>query len=112
MAEGNALESRVAILSPSAVNDYSQIHSHTTWTWGQSQADRYSDLLDAEILQVAQDPEVGKPVEGLPTVRGRLIRWPKARHGHRIIYLETDYGIYVLRILHSAMNVSRHLEEE
>jgi plasmid stabilization system protein ParE len=40
------------------------------------------------------------------------VKWPKARHGHNILFRYTEEGIFVLRVLHSAMDIPSHLGEQ
>lgn len=60
---------------------------------------------------LAQEPHLGKAITGFPTLLGYFIKWKNARHGHHIIFRRADDGIQVVRILHSAMDTPRHLDE-
>lgn len=56
------------------------------------------------MLDIAQHPEKGRPVADRPGLRSYVLRWKRSKHGHRIVYEETPNGIFILRILHTAMN--------
>jgi len=51
----------------------------------------------------------GKRLEGNEDARAMYLKWPKAKHGHYIIYRPMNDGIFVLRILHGTMDIPRHL---
>ena len=61
------------------------------------------------MADLAADPETGRRVAGRPALRSYVARWKRAKHGHRIVYEETPTGIFVLRILHTAMNLLDHV---
>ncbi|MGO8671708.1 MAG: type II toxin-antitoxin system RelE/ParE family toxin [Capsulimonadaceae bacterium] len=101
--------SRLAILSPKAASDLAANHTYTTEQWDFEQAERYTEFLKTAIRQLAEMPDKGNPVAGMPEVFEHVVKWNRARHGHRIVYQEIAEGIYVLRILHTAMNWQNHL---
>jgi len=107
-----AIPKRIAILSPQAIQDYAQNHDYTSHAWGWPQAENYSDMLDAAIEKAAAEPNAGKRIAGFPLYRAQFVKWSKAKNGHYIIYRPTENGIYVLRILHSAMDIPKHLENK
>ncbi|CAN5588245.1 hypothetical protein BH11ARM2_BH11ARM2_04130 [soil metagenome] len=111
MDAGDDRANRLTVLSPLAVQDYAETHDHTAFAWGWSQAERYADMLDAAIREAAENPKAGKRIEDDSAYRVRYMKWPKAKYGHAIIYREIEGGVYVLRILHGAMNVSDYLKE-
>jgi len=110
--QGRTHNSRVARLSPRAEDDRLITYLNTEQRWGSLQADNYDDFLVDTIQQLADNPGVAPLVENLDNIRSRTARWKGARHGHRIFFRETDYGIYVLRILHSAMDWPEHIKIE
>jgi len=99
----------VVIYSPLAAQDYSDIHDYTAGAWGYDQAERYCDHLDKAASLAALNSHLGKPLQVTTEARARYVKWPKARYGHYIIYLPMIEGIYVLRILHAAMDPSNYL---
>jgi plasmid stabilization system protein ParE len=57
------------------------------------------------------DPKKGALVKQRDDYRSYVARFKPRRgaHGHRVLYRETDYGILVIRILHTAMNWTDYL---
>jgi plasmid stabilization system protein ParE len=102
-------EIRLAVLSPKAALDLSANHIYTTEQWDFEQAEKYTEFLKAAIRQLAERPDRGNPVAGRPGTFEHVVEWKRARHGHRIVYQQVPEGIYVLRILHTAMNWPQHL---
>jgi toxin ParE1/3/4 len=98
----------VVVYSPLAAEDFISNYDHTAAAWGLTQAERYSDLLENTVHEIARHPDKGKRIEGHPEARAVFVKWPKARHGHYIVYRPMLEGIYVLRILHSSMNTPSH----
>lgn len=109
MDQGSAKPHRLVLYSPLAASDFAENHNYTAHTWGLEQAERYSDFIEAAAFEAAANPHAGKRVEGHPVAYAVYVKWPKAKYGHYIIYRSTDDGIYVLRILHGAMNQPKHL---
>ncbi len=95
--------------SPLAADDFSAIHDYTAHHWGWDQAERYADFLEESVQVTALEPSYGRRIEGHPEARAAFVKWKGARYGHNIIYRETAQGIYVLRILHSAMDMPGRL---
>jgi plasmid stabilization system protein ParE len=104
-------QDRVAY-SPLAADDFSATHDHTAHQWGWDQAERYADFLEEAVLEIARDPQNGKLIDGHAAARAVFVKWPAAKYGHYIIYRETVDGIYILRILHSAMDIPGHIREQ
>ena len=95
-----------------AAIDFAANHDATAHMWGVEQAERYSDFLQESADFIALNPNVGRKVVGHPTAEALLVRWPKARYGHYIVYRRLPSGIHIMRILHSAMDVGSHLLED
>ena len=106
MAQGPSRDRphRLVILSPAAEEDRFKVHLDTDRRWGSEQAENYDNLLAEAMEQLADQPAIVPLIENLSGVRKYLVRWKNARDGHYIFFQEIDSGIYVLRILHSAMN--------
>src|SRR5437016_1722456 len=90
--------------------DFVQIYEHTARKWGSSQAERYA-LLIVETAQWAAEGKIRtREVDGHPTFEAALVKWRKAKFGHLIVFRRTDEGIYVLRIMHEAMDIPTRLK--
>lgn len=99
---------RLVRYSAEADLDLAEIHTHTATIWGIGQADRYIRFLLDRAQSVADGEVDGRTIEGRP---GRFLitaTWPRGKDGHRIVYETIPEGIYVVRILHTAMDLSRH----
>lgn len=94
-------------LSRLAEADLMEIGAYTLNTWGEEQAIRYLNSLEACCQQQAEQPETGRACEQL---RPGLRRIDCARH---VIFYRVDTGgIVVSRILHRRMLAERHTLEE
>ena len=111
MAKGEDQPQRLVRFSHAATDDLAEIHRYTTHFWGERQADRYVAFLYDAIESIAQDPRPGTPIEEIPGAFVLLVRWPKSRQGHRIVYEVFDTHLGVLRIVHSARDLLPVLEE-
>ena len=85
--------------------DLIEIWLYTFNDWGEQQADKYLDELEAAIKLLAGQPLICRErIELEPPVRIH-------HHGHHlIVYLALDDGISLLRVLHERMDVDSHLE--
>jgi toxin ParE1/3/4 len=92
-------------LSPQAMRDLEEIWFYTFDTWSRAQADRYHHSLMAEIGALATGIREGRP----DTVRPGLMKRPCG--SHVIWYRDLADRIDVIRILHSAQDVERHLHD-
>jgi plasmid stabilization system protein ParE len=100
---------RIVDYSEEATSDLAEIYNYTTLQRGTAQAERYLAFLSRTALQAAEGGLVGRPIsdfEGLWAVKAK---WPSARHGHLIIFRREPYGIHVLRVLHTAMDIRSRL---
>lgn len=102
---------RVVKLSRAATDDLAEIHRYTVHFWGERQADRYLDYLYDAIESLADNPGQGRTLEDVPGALVSLVRWPRARHGHRIVYEAPDGELHVLRVVHSARDLATVLDE-
>lgn len=86
--------------------DLIEIWLYTVKEWGEQQADKYLDDLDAAIQLLAEQPLICRErVDLVPPVRIQ-------HHGHHlIVYLALDDGINVVRVLHENMDVDSHLDK-
>ena len=87
-----------------AEQDLIEIWLYTFHEWGEKQADKYLDDLDAAIKLLAEQPLIArKRTELDPPVRMH-------HHGHHlIVYMALDDGISIVRVLHDSMDVDGHL---
>jgi toxin ParE1/3/4 len=71
------------------------------------QANRYLDGLARCFEQLAQNPCMGRPCDG---IRPGCRRMEQQRH---VVFYKADKdGIFIVRILHQRMLPSRHLIED
>jgi plasmid stabilization system protein ParE len=111
MAKDEDQSQRLVRLSHAATDDLAEIHRYTSHFWGERQADRYVAFLYDAIETLAQDPRPGASIEAIPGAFVVLVRWPKSRKGHRIVYEVFATHLDVLRIVHSARDLPSVLGE-
>jgi toxin ParE1/3/4 len=91
-------------LSPKAQRDLEAIFDYTVERWGLPQALRYTDLVEAACAKLAEAPLQSQDCAIIKSgYRRRNIEQ------HAIYFLQADYGIAVIRILHQRMDVAQHL---
>lgn len=89
-------------LTEIAVEDFAGIYDYTLQKFGERQADRYTDELEAFFLLLADMPEMGRDYSAVPeTMRIDFQQ-------HSIFYRIRSSDILVIRILHQQMNHLRH----
>ena len=86
--------------------DLVDIWLYTFKEWGEQQADKCLDELDAAIELLADQPLICRERTELePPVRIH-------HHGHHlIVYLALGDGINLVRVLHESMDIDSHLED-
>jgi toxin ParE1/3/4 len=89
-------------LSQQAKEDFRDILSYTLTTWGESQLAKYRASINEALHVILQNPFAGRPSVKPP------LNVLAVEH-HRIFYRTTNDTIYVVRILHERMDMSRHL---
>jgi toxin ParE1/3/4 len=91
------------VFSPAAQADMEGIWDYTVAHWGLAQADNYTDDIRDACKALASGHRQGRPVD----VRSGYLKYLTGSH---VIYFR-DHGtrIEVIRILHSRMDVDRHL---
>jgi plasmid stabilization system protein ParE len=109
---GNDHPQRLVLYSPEADLDLADIHTHSAKVWGREQADRYLIFLREEALSVVEGERQGKPVPRRADLRYIAATWHDARAGHRIVYEAVPNGIFVVRVLHTAMYMPRHVDPQ
>jgi len=90
-----------------AETDLLNIASFTIQNWGQTQADRYLDDLEACCRQLADTPGLGRSCDN---VRPGLHRMECGRHV--ILYRQEKGGILISRILHQRMLPEKHMDDD
>lgn len=91
-------------LSNRAADDFGSIYEYTWRQFGSEQADKYTLELDLFLSLLAKNPLAGRDVsEVINGVRRHDYRL------HAIFYVQSDYGIFIIRILHQKMNPLLHL---
>lgn len=94
-------------LSPSAERDLFDIWDYTITTWGEQQAERYLQRLDARFMSLAEEPSRGKlRTDILPD----YYSYHEGRH--IIFYTIHDSEIAIARILHERMDLISQLNDD
>ena len=91
------------ILSSQAEEDFADILQYTLEMWGEAQAYTYRAVIDKGLLTIQQYPQIGHEYPELSEAH-RL--FPAGRH--IIIYRVSDAAVFVSRILHERMDITRH----
>ena len=87
--------------------DLIRIADYTVDTWGEEQAYRYLDGLDACLNQLVQTPQIGRTCNRIRPGYRRI------EHGRHVILYRADRGrVFISRILHQGMLPSEHLIED
>ncbi|MCI5078212.1 type II toxin-antitoxin system RelE/ParE family toxin [Oricola sp.] len=86
--------------------DLEGIAEYTFLTYGEGQADAYRALLVQAARSAAIFPLIGRPYL---TKGGQLLHKHNAGR-HALFYQPTEYGIFVVRVLHLMMDFDRHLD--
>jgi toxin ParE1/3/4 len=94
----------VVRFSRQAEADLLAIGTYTLEMWGQDQATRYLDDLEACCVRLARDPGLGRACDD---IRPDLQRFQQGRHV--IFYRRDSDGILISRILHQRMLPERHI---
>ena len=88
-----------------AAGDLDDITTYTALNFGLEQAHRYAD----EILPAAQFAADFPALGSAYTTRAGQ-RFRKYNSGqHALFYQQTEYGMFVVRVLHLMMDFDRHL---
>jgi toxin ParE1/3/4 len=93
--------------SREARSDLRAIDNYTYQTWGRAQADKYIEIIEKGCRLLAKHPALGRPQDEFsPGLRKHPIG------KHYIFYRALGKGIEVIRVLHQAMAISRHLAKK
>jgi len=91
-------------LSEEARADLKGILSYTYQKWGEEQQIKYSELLDAALLTLEENPGKGRRH---PKLSAEYRYYHAGRH--YIVYLIEGQQIQVVRILHDQTDIPRHI---
>jgi toxin ParE1/3/4 len=92
------------VLSNTAEADLDGIYVYSFETFGETQADAYFLSLRDCLQTLAEKPRMGQSAK---TLHAGLLCHRHARH--IVYYLVEDGGIFVVRVLHDAMDAPRHV---
>lgn len=93
-------------ISQQAIEDLDKIWTYTLNKWSKEQADRYYDLIMAEIDFIADNYLIGKSAEQTRNnYRVTKVKW------HLIFYRKAENEIVeIVRILHQRMDIKKRLK--
>jgi len=91
-------------IKPRARQDLKAIWRYTLERWGEPQADLYLQQLDAGIRSLIDFPDIGESCEHIRAGYRKL-----QVNRHLIFYRRAERHIEIVRVLHQAMDVARHL---
>lgn len=95
------------VLSNKADADLDEIYAYSRRTFGEAKADGYFLSLRDCLQALANNPRMGRSADDL---HAGLLCHRHARH--RVYYLIEEPGIFVVRVLHEAMDAPRRLGPE
>jgi toxin ParE1/3/4 len=90
-----------------ARQDLKSIFAYSIRTWGRPQAQRYAAQLKQHIEKIAQGAVFTKPV-----ANSREHLHQSAVGRHLIIFEVKNSAILIVRILHEAMDMPRHISQK
>jgi len=91
-------------LTPSAKSDLIEIWNYTVETWGEKQAEKYLQDIEAKLNQLAANTELGRQ---RPEIEPGYYSFPALKH--TIFYLHSDSHIDIIGILHGKMDIDKNL---
>lgn len=91
--------------TPLAIADIGEIWDYTEFTWSQSQAELYNQLIEGVCIALAQGVQEGQDASHVrDDYRKQLV-------GRHVIYFKiSSTEVMVIRILHQRMDVDQHLD--
>jgi toxin ParE1/3/4 len=91
-------------ISKAALNDLRDIGRHTEKTWGREQRRKYLAELDEKFALLSNNPRLAAEQNAFtPPVRIHH------HERHLIVYVQDEAGIFILRVLHEAMDIPAQL---
>lgn len=97
-------------LSPSAISDLTEIRFHTLHHWGAEQSVKYLDFLFDEMNAFLSGERTIRTLDELSDVHYIFAKWKNAKHGHYIVFKYLNDEMYILRVIHSAMDFRAEIE--
>jgi toxin ParE1/3/4 len=91
-------------LSRRAQSDLDDIRDYSVEHFGTARAILYLDAIEQAFRRILSHPEIGVP---MPDLAVRLRSVPVGEH--RLFYRADGDRVFIVRILHKAMDVMRHL---
>ena len=98
---------RKIVKSHEAEEDLIGLWSYSCEKWGEVQADRYLDEIEAALIVLARNPQLGKSIDD---VRAGYRCLPVNKHS--IYYRIKGNLIDVVRVLHQRMDIPHRLPEQ
>jgi toxin ParE1/3/4 len=92
------------VLSNAADADLNDIYAYSYRAFGEAKADAYFLSLADCLQALAANPHIGRSADVL---RPGLLCHRYARH--RIYYMIKEPGVFIVRVLHEAMDAPMHL---
>lgn len=99
-------------LSDIAQVELLEIWNYNAERYGLRHADEYEAFLTDGIAVLADDPEIGTPIEGFPNRRALTIRRRPRGHGHVAVYRIESETVRVLHVFHTAQDARGRMERE
>jgi toxin ParE1/3/4 len=92
------------IISPEAQADVVDILQFTLEEWGLQQAEKYQGVLDNAFSTIHHNPHLG---HRRPDIQAEYRAFQAGQH--IIVFRTEKKTVYVVRVLHSCMDFSRHI---
>lgn len=98
---------RRLVVSARAQADLRDIWLYSFKNWGEAQADRYLDELDAGLRECGVEPECGRRRDEV-----RIGYWSLLVRRHVAFYTVTTDEVLIQRVLHGSMDPDLHMDDE
>ena len=93
-------------LTRPAIKDLAEIGRYSRETWGEDQAKRYRAALSGRFKWLCRNKPLWRLRPDLPEAV-----FTYTEQSHVIVFWEYEQSIEILRVLHSRMDLKRHLGE-
>ncbi|MBX2869088.1 MAG: type II toxin-antitoxin system RelE/ParE family toxin [Acidiferrobacterales bacterium] len=91
-------------ITDSAKLDLVEVGQYTEHRWGERQRDKYLGDIDACLISLAEEPNLGR---GRSELRTGCFSYSVGKHV--IFFTHDSETLYVLAVLHERMDFERHL---
>lgn len=91
-------------LSFKAKNDFKGIYNYTFKKFGEEQAKKYTSSLEKCFFLIAETPKIGRDVSH---IKKGVFR--HEHQSHTVFYRIKKEYIFIVRLLHEDMNISKYL---